>query len=528
MATDIHKLIAAISPDTYCAEYDTKTSEPIRKKVKALAKEGKYIEAAEIAKLVESSYMDIWNIRHTKSAFALQGSKNPVEKHVLVYDAFAQNLEPIYFWIIDYINLQYGETKKLVDNFMASAGSGHFADLQARATRMQEEAMKMFGQANTVLRSILNVIYDLKEFKLRLAHYKEYHSSDSQTKQSALLSLKQIWIDQVDIKRGNSAIKALAVSGANQPNFVTLLDAFMVSDSLDDVDNLDLNERVKRILKQRVSEFIRWLEQSEQELTKRFNIEKKYLQSQVNSLKLYARWIKPYLKAAHQLEQRTEETSYLVNAFNTAIFELTVIGKNEYSKEGDIASGDLPQSWRKLKARDYSSIIVMEFQFRSSPDRVDQRGGYSYRGRAEISFTSYALNEEELSVLKKEIEDDDIGDIYKIIEGATTESLGDLQKDIDEFLDDKSSEKEEEKPKSEDSNPFFALFSFLFPEKKAPPKKSKGIKPDSDAEKVLRNQAILEARWKCRKAYDDYKSANDMPKFPPIIESFEQFNPLSS
>ena len=78
-------------------------------------------------------------------------------------------------------------------------------------------------------------------------------------------------MDKVDIQRGQGSINALA-SGNLQ--FVTLRDAFMIVDSIKAVDDLDLNERVKRILKPRVQEFFEWRKRSEQELRKRFEVEK--------------------------------------------------------------------------------------------------------------------------------------------------------------------------------------------------------------------------------------------------------------
>ena len=52
--------------------------------------------------------------------------------------------------------------------------------------------------------------------------------------------------------------------------------------------------------------------------------------------------------------------------------------------------------------------------------------------------------------------------MYEVIQGATDESLGKLQTDIDEILNDKTSEQaREEKQREEDANPFSALFSFL-------------------------------------------------------------------
>ena len=272
----------------------------------------------------------------------------------------------------------------------------------------------------------------------------------------------------------------------------------MASNSLDDIKKLDLNERVKRILEQRIPEFLKWVNESEAELKKRFEIEKHYLRSQVNALKLYARWIKPYLRAAKDLEQRANPTSSLVNAFNTALFELTVLGQDKYDPIGDIALGELPQYFKDIKLRKYYPTIIVEFKYRSVPERTDQRGGYTYRGRAEIIFTSYALNDDELKALKESLEKDDIGDMYKLIEGSTTESLAQIQKDIEEFLEEKKPE--EKKEEKEDINPFTALFSFFRAEKKEEKKEElKEIKPDSQEEKVIRSQASLDARWKCRK-----------------------------
>lgn len=513
MAIDVKKLIAAINPDIFCEKWDGEKN--LRAEVKKIAKEKGYAEAAKKAKLVSSDYVDIPHVQYTKSAFDKVGLKNPVESHELMYDAFSQQLEPIYFWILDYVNTNFGGAEKLVDNFIASPGSGHFAEFQGRVTRMQDEASKIMGQANTVIRSILNLIYDLKEFKLLLKQYDAYNNAkDSREKHAALLSLKQRWMDNVDIKRGNGSINVLA----QQLDFVTIRDAFFAADTLDDVAKLDLNMRVKRILEQRVKEFERWIGESEKELRKRFEIEKIYLRSQANSAKLYARWAKPYMKAARDLEQTAQSNANLVNAFNTVLFELTLMAKGKYDPSGDIASGELPKVFKKLNLRKYTPITIVEFLFRSIPDRSDQKGGYTYRGRAEVTFTSFALSDDELSLLKQEIEKDDLGDAYAWITGATDDSFAQISGDIDELLGDTMDEKQKE-VKKEDTNPFSALFSGLWNSKSKSDEKdlSKGMKPDNANEQVLRSQALLSSRMACRKLYLDYKKAHNMPALPPVM-----------
>ncbi len=503
MTLDIHKLVAAINPDIYC-------DESVKGKVKDfLKKERNYAKASELAKLKEAKYMDFEKNAY-KSFFKLEGIKNPIEQHELAYDSSGENLEPVYFWILDNLRKEYEdmqEVYKLVDNFVSSPGSGFFSEIGQKATRMQEEAMKILGNANQVVKSIINILYDLKEFKMRIDLYKKLKSSDQAEKNAALYSLKQIWMDTVDFKRGTTSLKGLV----QQLNYVTIIDAFMSANSLKDMDKLDLNERVKKILQQRVSEFFSWIDLSEKELTKRFEIEKLYLKSQVAAAKLYARWAKPYLKAAKMLEQRANSTADLVTTFNTVLFELVLLGKSEYKPNDDVKKGDLPKAFNKLKLRDYSPIIIVELSFRSIPERAGQQG-YGFRGRLEAKFTAYALTDQEIDILKKEIEKDDLGDIIGLIEGTTSESLEKIQDEIDEFMNEK--DKEEENKETEDTNPFSALFSFFKSKNKEEKKdNNKNIEPDSPNEKVIRSRAIIKAMEECRKFYGLYKRAHDMATF---------------
>jgi hypothetical protein len=215
------------------------------------------------------------------------------------------------------------------------------------------------------------------------------------------------------------------------------------------------------------------------------------------------------LKAAQKLEQRAAETASLVTTFNTSLMELVLLGEIPYKPEDDVNAGELPKSFKKLKVRKYSSVVIVEFRFRSIPERTER--GYGFRGRTEIVFTGYGLNEEELKILRKQIEKDDVGDMLQIVEG-TTESLEQLSEDIAHFLEgDKEKKEEKKEKKSEDTNPFSALFepiANLFKKEE----KKEGDKPKSDSyeEKIIRSQAIIEARKKCSKIYDSFKKSRNM------------------
>jgi len=449
-----------------------------------------------------------------------KGLVNSVESanHTLGYDSSVETLEPIYFFILDLMGDFGLSTEKLIDNFSSSPGSGHFAELGQRATMMQNQASKVLGDINIVLRSVLNIIYDLKEFRVRLQSYDDLKTPK---KDAAILSLKQIWMDKVDIQKGNSSIKAMALG---QSGFATLIDAFLASKDEKVAEKLDLNERVKRILIPRINEFNIWVSQSEQELRKRYELEKSYLRSQVNSLKLYSRWAKPYLKAAYDLEskERAREPA-LVKTFNTILLELVLIGKNELKVRDSALEGLLPREFAKenftKKLRKYYSCIVVEFTFRGIPQRVSQQAHYTFGGKADVSFKAYALNEDELNQLNKELEKSDLDDVLKLISGATDDSLGQLQEEINFFLEEKDKEKEK-KEKNEGSNPFLALFGVYnkSENKEAPKKKdekeNKPLRKDNWIEKThLRALAEDIAKTTATTLFDIYKKAHGMASY---------------
>jgi len=450
--------------------------------------------------------------------------KGPVEQHKLIYDSTSETLEPIYFWLLDLMNQQAGEVIKVVDNFVSSPGSGHFSELMGKATRMQEEAMKILQTTGILIKSIINILYDLKEFEIRLSQYRDSHSKDPEKKEAALLALKQIWMDNVDMKRGQGSINALATGNLN---FVTLRDAFMAAKSVEEVEKMDLNDRVKRILKARVHEFFEWKKRSEQELIKRYNIERTYLKNQLNSLKMYTRWAKPYLRAAIQLEQKeTNREPDIVTAFNTIRLELALLGKKTVNFEQAVLDGDLPKAVAKMKPkRTYHPIVLVDFYFRGVPQKVGQH--YVFGGRAEVTFRAYGLNNEEFDLLMKKLDESDFGDALKLVEGMTEESLKELKEDIEYFLkEEEEREKLEEKDKSEDVNPFAALIGLARPKEKKEEKKKvvEEIKPDNYVESLVRKVAESNAKNTCFRLFDIYKKAHGMASHPPPDRDLEAEN----
>ncbi|MEK6885473.1 MAG: hypothetical protein AABX17_00745 [Nanoarchaeota archaeon] len=502
---DIAKIIAAINPYLYA-------NSKSRAKIIKLKNAGKFWEAVKEA---EPASID-------------------KAKYELSYNSSMESLEPIYFWILDFMGGPEKVTK-LTDNFSSSPGSGHFSELMGKGTRMQEESMKVMQTIGVLVKSVINIIYDLRQFEIRLNDYKAARSENKGTAEAGGIALKQIWMDNVDIKRGNTSIKALAFS---QASFATLIDAFMMAKSIDEITNppekggLDLNERVKNILKQRYIEFDKWRELSEKELQKRYNIQKSWLRSQVNSMKLYSRWAAPYLKAAEDLRMNTgmNSSSAMIKTFNTMMLQLTVMNKNPIKIEDNVHNHILPRGFDKLeeqgKIRKTFGCTIVDFKFRGIPQRVEQH--YGFGGKSDVTFTGYALNSDEIDELTKRLEESDINQAMKLVEDATQTSLKEIQEDIDYFLKDEDERKKEEKEKDnkeenkEDINPFAAIISwdsikdmFKFAqEKKEKRKTGAEIKPDNYAESVVRKHALAGAMKFAFTVYDVYKKAHGMASQP--------------
>jgi len=469
---------------------------------------------SEEAQILEDkeAFMEIMEKINPKLYHDKDGKKpKSLASFSLGYDAPTSQIEPVYFWILDFMNerMKLKDVEKLVDNFTSSPGSGHFAEIGARTTKMQEEGMKIMGLINQVIKTILNLVYDLKEFEIRLGHYKDANSSDPKKKEAGMLSVKQIWMDNVDVKKGRGSINQMSL----ELGFTTLRDVFMVANSIEDVKkNQIINEQVKRILIPRMSEFLKWKELSELELKKRFEIEKAYLRTEVESLKLYTSWAKPYLIAAQKLKQRGfARNPALVNAFNTTLFELVLFGKRKFDQhalETSVNEKKLPESFRNYKLkRNYYSCFLVTLVFRGIPQKVTQQH-YGFGGKVDIDFDAFALNEDELDKLKKEISKQSVEDSARLFEVSTQISLEQLKDDLEHFLGGKE-EKKEEKP--EIQNPFSALFSLVKPKKEDTKKKNaETIRPDNYIESAIREIVKDKAIGSTATFYDVYKKANRM------------------
>ncbi len=425
-----------------------------------------------------------------------EGADKPKVVFNVSVDAFGQGLEPHYYWVLDFLKTNGFEVEKFSDFFDSAAGSSFFSELGTKRSVMQERGMKMLETVNGVIRSIINLVFDLRDLEYRLNLFKEARGEPSKgikPKEESELSLKSIWLTEVDVNTGPAAI----VNQARNRNATGLIDFFIWTKDIKDVDKLPaINERIKRILKGKFNEYLKWKEVAFRELTQKFNVEKLYLKSQVNSLKLYARWAKPYLIAAQQLEEKRTLDPNIVSTFDTIRLDISIIGKKkidryqfpnfEYTKtikpterlskikaalenrvkvlEAKKGAEDAGVKAIKeraeavdgaIKKTVQNACVKVKFVFRSAPQllRTEAGAGAAIRhtGRVDIEIKAFVLSDLGLERLQKLYSEE----AFEFIDNITSGSLGAIAEDLDKYVDEKGVEKKGEEKKGKKSSDIF-------------------------------------------------------------------------
>lgn len=315
-------------------------------------------------------------------------------------------------------------------------------------------------------------------------------------------------MDQVDARKGRGSINLLV----QDLQFVTLRDAFFYVKNIDDIEKLDLNERVKNILRRKISEFNAWLDYSEKEIRKRYELERIYLKSQVGTIKLYANWLKPYLIAAQKLKMRSTTPKglmnpNLINSFSNMEIEIKLYGKKEIKPE------EIHESFREIELdKKYYALIEITMKFRSIPSALSGQGGrqYVHAGRTDITFNSFGIDQVDLEA----IESIELYEDLELIDDYVGTSLAKLQEEIEKYLKEPVKEFEvRKKPKKIPiENPFRGLFAGFVeiynPIKGMILKKRKGPSVAYiELEKVTKEKAKNIAF----KIYNTYKDTHGMP-----------------
>jgi ribosomal protein L24E len=365
----------------------------------------------------------------------IEDNKHKILEIKLILDNPNIRMEQIYFWLVDFIRDSLKmDINKLSDDFTSSVGSSFFGEMGQRLTNVLNNARSLAELINALTRTIISILNEYKQLYSVYILYENLLSKDPEEALASYLALKDRWLSNVDSSRGAGALRNLQAS-----RFPSIVDLFLFTDLKSELEKFknkkligqelynklfndqtnttprDLNElfnngiinrRIYNLLNSRLIEFYSWLENNKKILYDRIVLLKSYLKHELSSLLYYVEFAKPYFKFARKLLQNPDQPIDVVNAFETAIINISLIAnqKEVKVKEYDEKEG-------KEIEKTYIPLYEIDMKTRAIPTVVGRTDTYarmySFLGRIDIVLRAYLVEKEEYDsiIINQESED---------------------------------------------------------------------------------------------------------------------------
>tara|TARA_B100000315_G_C14577777_1_gene588811 strand:- start:1517 stop:3061 length:1545 start_codon:yes stop_codon:yes gene_type:complete len=439
---------------------------------------------------------------------------NPIHKYRLVLETFKASIEETYFWILNYLryDMHFAQIEKITDIFAAGETSAFEGVRQQRVGLQQDKVSQFLATIGKMVKELFQLVRELRIIDERAGYYEDAFT-DSKSSESAEITLKGIWIDQVE---GASKNPASVYGLAKELQFTTLPDLFFAihpkkPEDVDEVvDALEFNRKVKEVLKRKLRTFLEWKVRTYDELQNRRTFTIQYLRQHFDIIKMYMQWVKPYLRTIKRLgyDEKKTKTPDLLSAFEGTMIEIEFLA-----------------IFYPRKNKEYRSVLCMHFDYRTRPSMNYQAEGYQrgplHVGEIRVTWRGYTWNQEEIDNYKKLREEEDFELLATVDRSvkAAMEALGDelenyLQQAGENVKFSGSKKVKKSEPKLPGMlDPFKAIFSgfgdafkFVTPDKK--PKKKKGLNSyQIDEEKSKAKKDLIIRMWTC---YKNYKKGHKM------------------
>ena len=361
----------------------------------------------------------------TRGSSIKTGYPNPLRRYRMHYEGYNISIEEPYYWVLHYLRYfsGYPVIEKITDVFAASEHSAFFGAAQQRLGAQQDKVSQFLATIGKMVRELFQLVRELRILDERMSYYVDSYTN-SQSAESAEITLKGIWVDMVEQGAKNPA----SVYGmAREVQFITLPDLFFNIHPLtqEDVDlTVDreagqFNKKIKEVLKRKLRSYLAWKEHTYEEMKNRRIFTLKYLRQHYEIIKMYLMWVKPYLKNIERLTmdmQKMDEPD-LLNAFETSVIEVEVLATKEAEKG-------------------LSQCILVHFYFRTRPEmnyQQEYQRGPLHVGRVEITFRGYVWSKEEIEKYLKMREREDFK-LLGIVDSSVKAAMESLGDEIERYL----------------------------------------------------------------------------------------------
>jgi hypothetical protein len=348
-----------------------------------------------------------------------------IRQQKLIVEQMGSSAEPSYFWFLNFLRHPNGlgyEVEKVSDVFSATEMSTFFGAAEERKQKQQERISQYLATIGSMTKSVFQMVRELRIMDERLEYYVKSNKGD----EAAEIALKNIWTNIVEGGPENTT----SVFGLSRKlGFVIVPDLFFkinpkngsagIDREVNSLKSEGINNRVRSVLKHKLMEYYTWKEKTYQELKWGKNFRLKALNQHYQSMKLYIRWLKPFLKNTQRLEMSQDNSPELVTAFETSLIQLELFA---YKKTYDLITD------RGLVEKEFTEKIPcmrIMFKFVALPEMAfqkDYQRAAVHAGRTEITIQGFVLTPEEIADYKKGKELEDI-QLLKYVD-ASLESLG--------------------------------------------------------------------------------------------------------
>jgi len=378
----------------------------------------------------------------------------PVRQQKLIIEQMGASAEPSYFWILNFLrnpNSLFYEVEKTSDVFSATEMSTFFGAAEEKKQKQQERVSQYLATIGSMTKSVFQMVRELRIMDERLTYYEKSLKGD----EASEITLKNIWTNIVE----GGAESVTSVFGLSRKlGFVIVPDLFFkinpkngsagVDKEVNSLKGEGINSRVRSVLKNKLMEYYIWKEKTYQELKWGKNFRLKALNQHYQSMKMYMKWVKPFLRNIQKLEMSQSNAPELVTAFETSLIELELFAwKKKYEMLTD----------RGMVEHEFTEkipCILVKFKFVALPEMAFQKDfqrAAVHAGRTEITIEGYVLTPEEIENYKKAKNLEDL-DLLKSVD-ASLESLGD---ELKNYLIESGEVSKEQLGKQEPDNSVYA------------------------------------------------------------------------
>lgn len=393
----------------------------------------------------EEEAEEVFN-QHVKTGFP-----KPIKRFRIVMEKYNMSIEEAYYWVLDNVKgMGYPPNNiyKTIDTFSASENSAFFGVSQMRLGGQQDKISGLLATMGKMIKELFQLVRELRIIDERKKYYlgswgkdEEGNKLDKGFNESDEVTLKGIWIDMVE---GGSKNPSSVFGMSREVQFVSLPDLFFSTHprTAEDVDEVvekergQFNQKVKKVLKRKLAQYLRWKEETYKELCTRREFTLKYLRQHYDIIKMYMAWVRPYLKHVKRLsmDEKKMESPDLVLSFEGSMIEIEFLATKKSGKG--------------------FGCILAHFDYRTRPAMSYQQEGYQrgpiHIGKATITLRAYAWSQNNIDSYLKMKDEQDM-ELMKSVSGSVEsamKSMGGALKDYLKEAGEKFSE-DEEKEKAE-------------------------------------------------------------------------------